>query len=192
MNHRSLLALLLPPRSYDPKGSQLAAELAAEGETLDSAQRYAKLALDSITPFDAVDTLSDWERVCGLAASADATRQQRLEAVLAKLQELGGMSVPYFKGLAKRVGYDVQISEYEPFYLDYSHLDRDILYEADVIWVWQVSIRGGQVRQYPFQLDVSSVDERLLSFSDAVIEAYFRDLKPAHTVVVFDYQEQYQ
>lgn len=190
MNHRSLLGQLLPPRSYDPHGSTLSAELAGEGAALDGAQLLARLALDSVTPFDAVDTLQDWERVCGLVPPAESTRQQRVEAVVAKLQELGGLSIPYFKGLAKRLGYDIEIFEFEPFYLDYSRLDRDALYGADVIWVWRVSIKGGHVRSYAFCLDTSSVDERLLSLSDAVIEGYFRDLKPAHTFVVFDYSEQ--
>lgn len=189
MKHRHLLAKLLPPVSYEPQGEVLAAELRAEGATLDRAQQNAALVLDNITPFGAVDTLPDWERVCGLTPSQGANRQQRLEAVLAKLQELGGLSIPYFKGLAARLGYDVEITEFEPFYVDYSHLDQDILYEEEVIWTWQVSVKGGQVRAFPFYLDMSTVDEPLLSFSDAVIEAYFQDLKPAHTFVFFDYQE---
>lgn len=192
MTHRQLLARLLPPRSYDVHGVALAAELSAEGETLDRAQQSAGRVLDSVTPFDAVDTLPDWERVCGLTAAEGANRQQRLEAVLAKLQELGGLSIPYFKRLAARLGYQIEITEFEPFYLDYSRLDQDILYEPDVTWVWQVHVKGGHVRAFPFLLDMSSVDELLLSFSDVVIESYMIDLKPAHTVVVFDYQESRQ
>ncbi|MNV10137.1 hypothetical protein D3C71_1006500 [compost metagenome] len=190
MKHQQLLARLLPPRSYDITGVGLSSELKAEGETLDRGQQNASRVLDSITPFGATDTLPDWERVCGLTPGDGATRQQRLEAVLAKLQELGGLSIPYFRSLARRLGYEIEVTEFEPFYLDYSHLDRDVLYEADVIWVWRVSIKGGQVRAFPFYLDMSSVDEALLSFSDVVIEEYFKDLKPAHTYVVFDYQEQ--
>lgn len=190
MKHRQLLARLLPPRSYDFQGVVLAAELGSEGDALDRVQQSAGRVLDSMTPFGAVDTLPDWERVCGLTPADGANRQQRLDAVLAKLQELGGLSIPYFKSLAKRLGYQIEITEFEPFYLDYSRLDRDILYDAAVMWIWQVSVKGGQVRAFPFYLDASSVDEALLSFSDAVIEEYFRDLKPAHTYVVFDYQEQ--
>lgn len=189
MRHRQLLARLLPARSYDSQGTMLAGELSAEGDTLDRGQQSAARALDSVTPFGAVDTLPDWERVCGLTPTAGMNRQQRLEAVLAKLQELGGLSIPYFKGLARRLGYHIDIVEFEPFYLDYSQVDRDALYEADVIWVWQAVIKGGQVRVLPFYLDMSAVDEALLSFSDAVIEGYFQDLKPAHTFVLFHYQE---
>lgn len=190
MKHRQLLARLLPPRSYEPLGPGLNAELAAEGESLDRAQQNASKFLESVTPFGAIDTLPDWERVCGLTPINGATRQQRLEAVLTKLQELGGLSIPYFTRLARRLGYEIEITEFEPFYLDYSHLDRDILYLEDVIWIWQVSVKSGLVRSLPFIVDSSSVDESLLAFADAIIEAYFRDLKPAHTYVTFEYLEQ--
>lgn len=189
VNHWKLLAQLLPPRSYDPHGPTLSAELKAEGDALDQALRSGDLAVESITPFGAVDTLPDWERVCGLTPPEDANRQQRVEAVLAKIQEIGGLSIPYFTRLAEKLGYEIHITEFEPFYLDYSRLDRDILYDADVIWVWRVHVKGGHVRAFPLLLDMSSVDERLLSFSDVVIESYMIDLKPAHTFVVFDYQE---
>lgn len=189
MKHWKLLAQLLPPRSYDPQGVVLSAELRAEGDTLDQTHRTGDLAVDSITPFGAVDTLPDWERVCGLTPPEDANRQQRVEAVLAKIQEIGGLSIPYFTRLAEKLGYEIHITEFEPFYLDYSLLDQDILYEPDVIWIWLVHVKGGHVRAFPFLLDMSSVDELLLSFSDAIIESYMIDLKPAHTFVVFDYQE---
>ncbi|WMD23109.1 DUF2313 domain-containing protein [Achromobacter seleniivolatilans] len=189
MKHQQLLARLLPPRTYEISGTGLSAELKAEGEALDRAQQKSGQVLNSVTPIGAIDTLPDWERVCGLTPADGSNRQQRLEAVLAKLQELGGLSIPYFKGLARRLGYEIEITEFEPFFLDYSHLNEDILFDQDVIWVWQVSVIGGQVRAFPFYLDMSSVDEALLSFSDSVIEEYFRDLKPAHTFVLFDYQE---
>ncbi len=192
MKHWKLLAQLLPPSSYDPQGAVLSAELRAEGGALDQTQRSGDQAIENITPFGAVDTLPDWERVCGLTPPEDANRQQRVEAVLAKLREVGGLSIPYFTSLAARLGYEIEISEFEPFQLDRDHLDLDIFYEADVVWVWRAHIKGGNVRAFPFLLDMSLVDEPLLSFSDAVIESYLIDLKPAHTFVVFDYQEQSQ
>lgn len=188
MSYTELLLSLLPPSSYSPSGERIKAEARAESGLLERIEAGTRQVVASITPISAVDTLPDWERVCGLAVQAGASRQERVNAVLAKLRELGGLSIPYFKGLALRLGYEIEITEFEPFFLDHSHLDRDQLLELEAIWVWQVSIKGGQVRAFPFYLDASSVDESLLSFADSILETYFRELKPAHTFVVFDYE----
>lgn len=45
------------------------------------------------------------------------------------------------------------------------------------------------MRIYPFRAGVSVASERLTAFSDPVIEAVLRDLKPAHTFVYFAYEE---
>lgn len=190
VRYAELLLSLLPPISYSPAGENIRGEIQAEANALERVGAGARQALAAISPISAVDTLPDWERVCGLSASNGMNRQQRLDAVLAKLQELGGLSIPYFKSLARRLGYEIEITEFEPFYLDYSLLDRDILYLDDVIWIWQVSVKSGLVRSLPFTLDSSSVDESLLAFADAIIEAYFRELRPAHTYVTFEYLEQ--
>ncbi len=190
MNHSSLLALLLPPVSYDPNGGRISAELFAEGRRLDEAQARADIASGAITPFNVVDLLPDWECVCGLTPAPDATYSHRLGAVLAKLRETGGLSIPYFIELAGRLGYVITIDEFQPFYCDYSILDVDCIYEEDVQWCWQVNIQGGPVVVDYFRAGESSCGEALMSFSDPVIEQVFDDLKPAHTFVDFSYEEE--
>jgi len=187
--HASLLARLLPSTSYDPNAPRVAAELYAEGETLDRIDTTATVVRDAVTPLHTLDFLTDWERVCGLTPEVSATYTQRLDSVIAKLRETGGLSIPYFVSLAARLGYGITITEFEAFYVDYSHLDADALYEADAHWVWHVHVQGGKARTYPFYVDSSCVDEPLLSVSDPTIEAVFNDLKPAHTFAVFDYEE---
>jgi len=187
--HASLLARLLPPTSYDPNAQRLATELHAEGATLDRIDTSAIVVRDAVTPLHTLALLTDWERVCGLTPEASATYAQRLDSVLAKLRETGGLSIPYFVSLAARLSYDITITEFEAFYVDYSHVDTDALYEADAHWVWHVHVQGGRARTYPFYVDSSCVDEPLLSVNDPTIEAVFNDLKPAHTFAVFDYEE---
>jgi len=189
MSHAQLLALLLPPVSYDPNGARLNAELRAEGRALDRTEVSAATALACVTPLHAVDLLPDWERVCGLVPTIEATYAQRRDAVLAKLQEIGGLSIPHFISLAHRLGYAIQIAEFEPFCCDWSILDVDALYNDDVRWIWQVQVKDGATRMYPFAVDASCAGEALLAFSDPVIEEIFNDLKPAHTFLVFDYEE---
>lgn len=187
MKSAELLAALLPPGSYAPNAPRISAELSADGAVLDRLLAGAGRVSDAITPFLARELMTDWERVLGLTAAGGY--QQRLEAVLAKLAEVGGLSIPYFKSLAQRLGYTININELQPFWVDYSHVDQDVLYEEDVIWVWQVVVIGGTAqKQYSFYVDASCVGDRLLSFGDPVIETVFNELKPAHTFVYFAYQ----
>lgn len=187
MSHANLLAQLLPPGSYAPNAKLLSVELKAEGAQLDAVQLSAQGLLNGVTPFLAGPILVDWERLLGLEPAGGY--QQRLQAVLAKLAETGGLSIPYFIELARAMGYAISINELQPFWVDYSHCDQDVIYEEDVIWVWQVLVDGSQgAVSYSFYADASCVGDRLLSFGDPVIEAVFEDLKPAHTFVYFAYQ----
>lgn len=187
--HAGLLARLLPPVSYDPNGRHLVASLTAEGRVLDAAGASARRAAGGVTPFFAESLLPDWERVCGLTPPADAPYQQRLQAVQAKLAETGGLSIPYFTRLAAGLGYRITIDEPEPFRAGISRAG-DVLWTPDILWVWRVRVRGADgVRIYPFRAGVSVASERLTAFSDPVIEAVLRDLKPAHTFVYFAYEE---
>ncbi|MEX3614679.1 MAG: phage tail protein, partial [Burkholderia gladioli] len=59
----------------------------------------------------------------------------------------------------------------------------------DIIYEWEVVVRGKPALLYWFRVDESAVGESLQSFADPVIETVFQDLKPAHTFVYFSYQE---
>lgn len=188
MNHAQLLTLLLPPVSYAPSGPALQAELTAEGKALDTSLVSAERAQGAVTPFLAEQLLPDWERVCGIAPPAGAGYQQRLQAVLAKLAETGGLSIPYFTSLAAGLGYHITIVEPQPFRAGVSRAG-DPLWDEDIIWVWQVRVQGGAALTYRFRAGVSMAGERLCSFGDPVLEGAIQDLKPAHTFVYFAYQE---
>ncbi|CAB3764077.1 YmfQ family protein [Paraburkholderia humisilvae] len=186
--HAELLGRLLPPLSYDPKAPGLAADLRAEGNALDRALADADVIANGVVPsFLAAQFLPDWERVCGLVPAADATIQQRMSAVIAKINEIGGLSIAYFKQLAASLGYTIEIVEPQPFRVDSSRVG-DTLYIEDIIFVWQVVVEGAPNLSYYFRVGQSAVGERLLSFSDPVLEQVFNDLKPAHTFVFFSYQ----
>ncbi|AXE33130.1 YmfQ family protein [Chromobacterium phragmitis] len=187
MRHESLLAMLLPPGSY-AHGPALRAELAAEGRALDETMLSLDRAGGGITPFAAGEMLADWERVCGITPPGGAPYQQRLQLVLAKLAETGGLSIPYFIRLAAGMDTQIDINEPQPFRAG-ANRAGDTVWTADIIWVWQVVVHGSAgSRSFRFQAGQSAAGERLLSFGDPVIEAVFNDLKPAHTFVYFAYQ----
>lgn len=187
-NHQELLALLLPPLSYAPSGPSLRAELTAEGQALDTSLVSAGRAKSGITPFFAEQLLPDWERVCGITPQAGAAYQQRLQAVLAKLSETGGLSIPYFIRLAARMGYQITIDEPQQFHSGVSRAGSP-LNLFDVIWTWWVNIQGPPLQHVRFRAGLSTIGERLGLFGDPVIETMFNDLKPAHTLVFFRYTE---
>lgn len=187
MGHAELLARLLPSGAYQPNQPQLAAELGAEGLALDAAHTRAARALAAITPFGAGTLIADWERVCGITPPATAGYQQRQQAVLAKLAETGGLSIPYFTRLAAGMGYTITIEEPQPFRVGINRAGDRINHPA-VIWCWRVHVAAGNTgQQYHYRAGVSCAGERLLAFGDPVIEAVFTDLKPAFTFVDFAY-----
>lgn len=185
--HAELLARLLPPTSYDRNGPRLVVELTAEGNALDAAQTSADAVANAVTPLFAQQLLPDWERVLELTPAADATIQQRIAAAVAKINQTGGLSIPYFTQLATSLGYTIAIVEPQPFRVDSSRIG-DTIYIEDIIFVWQVVVEGAPNLSYYFRVGQSAVGERLLSFSDPLLESVFTDLKPAHTFVYFAYQ----
>ena len=189
MNYKSLLFSLLPPVSYNRVGPNLTVELIAEGRQLDDLEHSSTLVRNAITPWLAEDLIVDWERVLEIQVTVNDSYTQRVERVLLKLSETGGLSINYFINLAKKIGYTIEIVELEPFYADYSRVG-DVVYDDDVIWAWQVvvsSSSSSSSSSFLFRASGSSAGERLLKFGDPIIETLFEDLKPAHTFVYFSY-----
>ncbi|EGR8147671.1 DUF2313 domain-containing protein [Salmonella enterica subsp. enterica serovar Adelaide] len=188
-DYRDVLALLLPPVSYDSNGPRLGAELQAEAALLSRSERAVRRLLTAITLTTSVDFLPDWERLYALTPSPDDALQQRCQRVLAKISETGGLSREYFIQLAKTLGYDITITEPEPFRCGRNRCGER-LWIREIIWVWIVTINSGKkVPVYHFRCGRSATGERLLSFGYNALEHIFSELKPAHTQVVFDYSE---
>lgn len=188
MSYQSLLGALLPPVSYSPDQSMLSAELYAEGNAIEAATTAADRVKNAVTPLYAEAMLPDWERVLLITPSSSDTYQSRLNAVLSKLNETGGLSISYFVNLASNIGYQIAIDEPQQFRAGISRAG-DRINADEIIWVWSVYVAGGHVKTYGFRAGESAAGERLTSYSDPIIEAVLNDLKPAHTLVYFSYQE---
>lgn len=186
MQHANLLALLLPPASYTPTELDLAAQLNADGNALDAAQASAKNVLGAVTPYGAGEMITDWERVLGLTPSAGATLQQRIDTAIAKLAQVGGLSIPYFKQLAADLGYTININEPQYPQAGVSRAG-DPMWVTDIIWVWQVIVNGAPVIAYQAYAGTAAAGDPITAFSDPIIEHVFNALKPAHTYVYFAY-----
>jgi uncharacterized protein YmfQ (DUF2313 family) len=187
MNFRDLLASLLPPVAYSPEQKKLNAEITAEGNAFSLVSLRADEVTGAVTPLFSDGLLGDWERILDLTPGDDDSWQQRLEAVLIKLAETGGLSRAYFIKLAATAGYTITIDEFDPFRAGENRAG-DMLYVPEVIYVWAVNVKSS-VTVYYFRAGASLPGERLATFGDKVLETIFENLKPAHTFCYFTYEE---
>ena len=188
MKHAELLGQLLPPVSYQPQADVLAAELNAEGNAHDAVTNRAKAILGAFFPASAGDFLYRWERLLEITPPHGDLYQQRVAAVIAKLNTTGSLSIAYFIQLAASIGYDITITEPEPFRAGIN-CAGDAVYEEDVIWVWWVNIQSKAQQVWLFRAGMSCAGDPLSHYSDPVIETIFNELKPAHTQCVFWYED---
>jgi uncharacterized protein YmfQ (DUF2313 family) len=79
---------------------------------------FSQLIDVELNPATTDGLLPEWEQDFGLPdpclAGASQTYPQRIEALLAKIRDLGGFSRPGYIALAKTLGYAITVSEFLP------------------------------------------------------------------------------
>ena len=191
-DHKKVLAKLYPPISYDVNGERFLAQCEVDGNAFDRLQKSAVDLLQIIEPATSNTMLSDWERLCGIKTDYTNNYQARVKRVIAKLNAIGGLSIPYFKRIAESIGYRIEIKEFSPLANDlpttgdlaqFRNEARD-----NLIFMWRVSVLNGDDNIVYFRAGGSVAGNHLVEFGDPIIEEFFRDLKPAHTYCYFAYQ----
>ncbi|HHE9996008.1 DUF2313 domain-containing protein [Haemophilus influenzae] len=191
-DHKKVLAKLYPPVSYDVNGERFLAQCEVDGNAFDRLQKSAVDLLQIIEPATSNTMLSDWERLCGIKTDYSNNYQARVKRVIAKLNAIGGLSIPYFKRIAESIGYRIEIKEFSPLANDlpttgdlvqFRNEERD-----NLIFMWRVSVLNGDDNIVYFRAGSSFAGNHLVEFGDPIIEEFFRDLKPAHTYCYFAYQ----
>lgn len=191
-DHKKVLAKLYPPISYDINGERFLAQCEVDGNAFDRLQKSAVDLLQIIEPATSNTMLSDWERLCGIKTDYTNNYQARVKRVIAKLNAIGGLSIPYFKRIAESIGYRIEIKEFSPLANDlpttgdltqFRNEARD-----NLIFMWRVSVLNGDDNIVYFRAGSSFAGNHLVEFGDPIIEEFFRDLKPAHTYCYFAYQ----
>lgn len=186
MDSMHTLLGLLPPVSYARNGIRVRNQAQVDANALDSTIASANLSANAIDPRRSGELLSDWERVLGLSPATTVSR--RVSAVMAKLNEIGGLSIPYFTNLAAALGYQITITEPQPFRAGVNRAGDRIARE-DIMWVWWVNISQADNQIVRFRAGQSAAGERISDFGDSEIEQIFNDLKPAHTDIRFTYED---
>jgi len=138
-------------------------------------------------PGTASEALADWERITGLpdpCLPAPSSLQGRRRAVLFKLAARGGSSREYFIWLARILGFEITITEFEPFRAGRNRAG-DRAHGSDWVYAWRVN--APEVTVFPFRAGQSTAGERLREWGNAVLECVLNRYKPAHTILQFGY-----
>lgn len=182
------LKQLLPPGDVweiDPEGwvyrvlQAIADEFArvdARGEDL----------INETDPRTALETLADWEAMLGLTAAGSVSERQT--AVAVKYTARGGQSRQFYIDLAATLGYTITIDEHRVLRSGFRSGDRCI--GDDWAYTWIVNIVGvtaGSVTE--FRSGTARSGDRIRGFESLDIEDVIRRAAPAHTIVLFAYEE---
>lgn len=170
--HGKALGGLLPPVSYDPNGRWLALSLEAEGRELDRIDARAKTLTDAVDVSSGI-FIDDWERVCGLTANSSLPLDTRIERVIAKLNQLGGLSIGYLSEQAKALGYEFKIHEPEPFRCGINRCG-DRLWDKDVIWMFFVDFNRTENTAPYLPAPIIKTPEALKMLLDEIKPAFTR------------------
>lgn len=187
MDHAGLLALLLPPVSYDPSGELLSSSLSVEGAILDRALASSGVVTEGLTPWGAGGLwLADWERVLGLpnecAGGLGQTVSERIAAAVAKVRARGGLDRDYLIGVAEGLGYIVTIEEHAVYTCE-SPCDYPV-YDEPWCYAWTVHAPETTIREFVCD---SPCDEPLRTWGNRLLECVLTRLKPSHTYIIFAY-----
>ncbi|MGJ8619624.1 MAG: YmfQ family protein [Methylophilaceae bacterium] len=190
-DYYGLLQGLLPKGPAWPReaGILLNHQLYAWAEELSKIDARIDDLLDEADPRNTNELLVDWERVVGLpdrCVTIAQTYQQRIDALVSKLQTLGGQSRAYFIALADSLGYtNTTIEEYQPF-LCGENTCGDALWSEPDRFVWQLNLPSDGSITY-FECGESACGDALQSWGDEVLECRINQYKPAHTTAIFAY-----
>lgn len=192
-DYRGALQSLMPrgrvwSRDCDGTQSKFLLTLAQVYERSDA--RARQLLVDAF-PQTAIELLLEWELSLGLPDSCSGspdTIPERQARMVVKLQEPGGMSKGYFLSLATVLGYlGTVITEGGPSDCEMT-CDSPVGDDEKWRFVWRVNLPHQGDNHAFFRAD-SRIDSRVDSYTFGALECQLMRLKPAHTYVIFTYEE---
>jgi uncharacterized protein YmfQ (DUF2313 family) len=172
-DYKQQLIALMPTGGIWPSHqvvNNLARLIDALAEELARIDARALELMEEAFPNTAVELLPDWERVAGLPGACTGelgTLQQRHSALMGVLTIERSLSQQYYIDLALRLGFVITIAETANF-------------------TWQVTA-AQDVNAVYFRVDISAIGDPLVQSATNLLECVFQALKPAHTIVTFNY-----
>jgi|APLak6261664116_1056043.scaffolds.fasta_scaffold25499_2 uncharacterized protein YmfQ (DUF2313 family) len=175
-------------------GSGVHEILAAVAEEFARIHVRADQLRNELDPRYTTELLSDWEAYAGLpdpcAVGVNATLQERRLALVSKLTYTSGQSRAFYQGLATAMGYDIEITEYQPFVCGLSQCGIDALwsYGHAVRHHWTVTVNGPRVTYFRCGESECGIDPITKWVAADDLECRFRRLNEAHRNLHFIYQ----
>lgn len=184
----ALLKLLPRGRAWSRDADTTrAAAFTAFGATFARLSARAVNLLTDAFPASTLELLPEWESSLGLpdpCAGVLPTVEARRAQVVARFANSGGQSAAHFIAFAAQLGYAVTVESFAPFRAGRSHAG-DALMGGDWAYAWAILAPLYQINY--FSAGVSAAGEPLAYWSNAVLECELNSIKPAHTVLLFEY-----
>jgi uncharacterized protein YmfQ (DUF2313 family) len=140
-------------------------------------------------PREATDLLPDFERVlgpdsCGRDQLGLGT-EDRQRVAHQRWTQGGGASIPFFTGVAAKLGVAISIEESVPTVCGEAECGDELTPE-DEVFVWTVHLPT--TREIEAECGVTQAGDPMGEFAPSLVECVIRDLAPEHTTVVFSYE----
>jgi uncharacterized protein YmfQ (DUF2313 family) len=172
-DYKTQLIALLPPGVIWPAvqtSSTFISLLDALAEELARIDARVENLMLEVYPDTSVELLTDWERVAGLPDNCTGeieTLQQRHSALMGVLTIQRSLSRQFFIDIAARLGFVITITELAGY-------------------TWRVNATL-DVNAVYFRTGVSVIGDPLVQSLNNLLECAMQTLKPAHTIVTFNY-----
>lgn len=185
-----LLALLPPGWVWptDPASTmgRVLTPLATALSTIEA--EAARLQQEAVGPREAVDLLEAYERLLAGAAdgidTASLSAADRQAVAHQRWIARGGQSPAYFIQLAAALGTAITITEQIASQCDLAECDDEITPDSEA-FVWIVNLPTD--RLINAECDVTECGDALGDIVLSICEPVIRAFRPAHTLVVFNY-----
>ena len=144
---------------------------------------------DEADPRNTTELLVDWERVAGLSALSPLdgsllSTDQRRANLVSRITERGGQSPAYYIAMAARMGFVITITEFKEWSVGDS-VDAP-LYGFDWNFAWRVNAPAVTAQEW--SVDSTVDDPFAIWFEGLLLERALLDDKPAHTILLINYQ----
>lgn len=149
--------------------------------------RIVTLADQESYPALTSEMLDDWERAYGLPDSCGSEGDSmalRRAALLARIAERGGQSPSYFIGVAAALGFTVTVHEYRPARFGEMRFGDPM---AGQEWAFVWAIRAPETTVTPFRFGQGAFGDPFSSWGNDRLECVLSRIKPAHTILLFQY-----